>query len=367
MSISKKQVLLIILATVIFTAASGSKVYAALSAKTVQAYQGIKIIYNGQELTDLTQPYVINNTTFVPIRMLMGKFGKNINWDAVNNQVLITDNSSSLETQLAQKDAQIKTLQTTISELNAKIDDLEDEIDNDDDTDIDEIEDTLYDYYEDAGDDYFDDDGIDVTISLSGDEDDLAYTIKLDFSDASDYDDLTDLNQSDIKSFLKAVTSRINSEIDGTDYEDADIAGKLVDDDNSSYYVKYNDGSYTFSWNDTDLSDIEDTLYDYFEDAGDDYFGDDGIDVSINLDGDEDELEYTIEFDFDDAYDYDDLTDLSTTKIKTFLNAVKSRINYEIDGTGYDGADIAGTLIDNNNSKYYVDYDDGTYTYSWDS
>ncbi|MEN6462247.1 MAG: stalk domain-containing protein, partial [Syntrophomonas sp.] len=335
-------------------------VYAVSSAKTIKAYQGIKIVYNGQELTDSTQPYVINNTTFVPLRILMNYFGKAVTWDAVNSRVLITDDSSSLKEQLAQKDAQIKTLQSQITQLNSKISNLED------DNDLSDIEDTLNNYFEDRADDYFDDAGIDVIISLDGDEDDITYLIKLDFDDADDYNYLTDISQTDLKTFLNAVKSKINSEIEDTDYEDADLTGKMVDDNYSSYYVKYNGSSYTFSWDNTDLSDIEDTLSDYFEDAGYNYFDDDGIDVTISLDGDEDDIEYTIELGFDDADDYSDLTDVSETDLKSFLNAVKSKINSEIEDTEYEDASISGELKDNDTSSYYVEYSNGSYSFSWD-
>ncbi|WP_165792158.1 hypothetical protein, partial [Desulfocucumis palustris] len=97
-----------------------------------------------------------------------------------------------------------------------------------------------------------------------------------------------------------------------------------------------------------------------------DYFGDDGIDVTVSLDGDEDELAYNVTLDFDAADDYDNLTDISETNIKTFLNAVKSKINTEVDGTDYEGADIKGKAVDNDKSGYYVKYNGSTYTYSWD-
>jgi hypothetical protein len=347
-----------VIAIFVFTTFTGSNVYAVSNAKMVTAYQGIKIVYNGQELTDSTQPYVINNTTFVPLRILMNYFGKAVTWDAVNSRVLITDDTSSLKEQLAQKDAQIKTLQSQITQLNTKI--------SEDDNDLSDIEDTLNNYFEDRADDYFDDDGIDVTISLDGDEDDLAYTVKLDFDDADDYSDLTDVSETDLKTFLNAVKSKINSEIEDTDYEDADLTGKLLDNDTSSYYVKYNGSSYTFSWDDTDLSDIEDTLSDYFGDAGNDYFDDDGIDVTISLDGDEDDLAYTVKLDFDDADDYTDLTDISESNLEDFLDDVKSKINSEIEDTDYEDADISGELKDNDTSSYYVEYSNGSYSFSWD-
>ncbi|OPY57663.1 MAG: hypothetical protein A4E55_01509 [Pelotomaculum sp. PtaU1.Bin035] len=376
MTYFKKKLLLVLTAALFITTFALTSVYASSNMKTVQAYQGVRIFYNDEELTGDNQPYIINDSTYVPIRMIMDSFGKSIYWDSVNYRVVITDEAgtteANLKAQLAQRDAQITTLQnknaelqSTITSLNKKISDLDE-----DDISTSDIKETLIDYFEDAGDDYFDDDGIDVTISLSGDEDDLAYTIKLDFSDADDYANLTKVSTTKIKTFLNAVKSRINNKIDDTNYEDADITGKLIDKDNSSYYVKYNGSSYSFSWDeddDTSINDIKETLIDYFEDAGDDYFDDDGIDVTISLSGDEDDLAYTIKLDFSDADDYANLTKVSTTKIKTFLNAVKSKINTEIDDTSYEDADITGKLIDNDNSSYYVKYDGSSYTFSWSS
>ncbi|MDD4802515.1 MAG: stalk domain-containing protein [Syntrophomonas sp.] len=344
--------------------------HAVLTSQTVQAYQGIKIVYNGKELTDTTQPYSINNTTFVPLRMLMNNFGKTVVWDSVNSRVLIVDSTTATEASIKEKDAQIATLQDKIADLQSRINTLNE---NTSDDDLSDIEDTLDNYFEDAGTDYFDDGGIDVTLSLSGDEDDLAYTIKLDFSSADDYDDLTEVSQSDLKYFLNAVKSKINSEKDGTDFDDAGLTGKLYDSDHSSYYVKYNGSSYTYSWDeddeddDTSLSDIEDALSDYFEDAGAKYFDDDSIDVTLSLSGDEDDLAYKIYINFDDADDYDNLTDVSQSKLKSFLNAVKSKIDSKINGTNYEDAGITGKLFDSYTSSYYVKYDGRSYTYSWDS
>ncbi|MCG9967935.1 stalk domain-containing protein [Pelotomaculum terephthalicicum JT] len=381
----RKRLFFILAAMLITVVCTASVVYASSNMQTVQAYQGVRILYNGQELTGSNQPYIINDTTYVPVRMIMESIsGKDIYWDPSNYQVVIADNTSTVEAalreQLTKKDTEISTLQNEISSLqskittlNTKISELEDEIDKKDSTSISKIEDELDDYFEDAGDDYFSDDGIDVSIKLSGDEDDLAYTIKLDFSYADNYSNLTKVSETKIKSFMSAVKSRINKEADGTDYEDAKITGKLVDNNYSNYYVKYNGSKYTYSWdndsssNSTDLSEIENELNDYFADAGDDYFSDDGIDVSVALSGDEDDLAYVIKLDFSDADSYANLTKVSKTKIKSFMSAVKSRINKEADGTDYEDAKITGKLVDNDRSSYYVKYNGSTYTFSWDS
>jgi len=232
-------------------------------------------------------------------------------------------------------------------------------------TDLSDIADDLEDTFSDAGDDYFSDESIAVTVGLSGDEDDLAYTVKLDFDDADSYDNLTDLSESDIDSFLDDVVSELTDAIDGTDYEEADVIGKLIDNDTSSYYVKDNGSTYTYSW-DFSLSDVRDTLYDDFEDAGDTYFEDDGIATTISLSGDEDDLVCTIRLDFDDASDYDELSDLSESDMESFLEEVMDQISDEIEDTDYEDADITGKLVDNNDSSLYAEYDGSDFTYSWD-
>lgn len=382
-----KRKLFLVLTAVLFTiTGTVLPVYAASTTSTsassktvsnvqkVDAYTGVKIIYNGKELTDTNKPYIINNTTYIPLRMLMSNFNKGVGWDDVNKRVIITDVASSSDSTASAQVTSLQTqnaqLQSTITALNARIQTLEDELNNSDssDTSLSDIKSSLSSYFEDAGENYFSDSGIDTSISLSGDEDDLVYTVKLDFTDSDDYSNLEDVSESKIKTFLNAVKSKINSKIDGTDYEDADITGKLYDNDHSSYYVKYNSSSYTFSWDDdssdTSLSDIKSYLNDYFDDAGDNYFDDDGIDTTISLSGDEDDLYYTVKLDFSDS-DYSNLEDVSDSKIKTFLNAVKSRISYKADGSDYEDANIKGKLYDNDHSSYYVTYDGDSYDFSW--
>ncbi|NLB17450.1 MAG: hypothetical protein GX825_01640, partial [Syntrophomonadaceae bacterium] len=126
--------------------------------------------------------------------------------------------------------------------------------------------------------------------------------------------------------------------------------------------------SYYFSWdgdNDISLSSIKSRLQSYFSDAGNKYFVDDGIKMTIGLSGNEDELIYTIKLDFDNARYYHDLTEISQTRLTSFLNAVKSRTNTEIDNTYYEGANITGKLIDNDISRYYVSYNGRSYYFSW--
>jgi hypothetical protein len=116
-----------------------------------------------------------------------------------------------------------------IAELKSKIAELEKNTSKGKGGDLDEIEADLLDIFEDAGDEYFDDNRIKVALTLTGDEDDIAYSIKLDFKSSRSYDDLSDVSKKDIESFLDDVEEELTDAIDRTDYEDADITGKLTD------------------------------------------------------------------------------------------------------------------------------------------
>jgi hypothetical protein len=264
-----KKNLLIALAAVFIVIFGAVSVYGASSLSTVvQAYRGVKVLYNGTALTSESEPYIINNTTYVPIRMLMNQIGKDISWDATNQQVIIKDSAAEIS-----KDQQITELKNQVTTLNAKISGLETALGNadttirsidealskysktadvvlvtDTSTSISQIKTTLNNYFDTAGNDYFSDDGIITTISLSGDVSDLAYSIKLDFSNANDFSNLTSVSQTKAQSLMIAVKSKINTELAGTSYADANLTGKLVDNDNSGYYVTYNGSSYTFSY-----------------------------------------------------------------------------------------------------------------------
>ena len=363
-----KRITMLILVALTLTVFSVSAVYGA-NALNVKAYPGVTIIYNGKQLTDAQQPLIINDYTYVPLRMVMENFGKTVTWDGANRQVLITNSIAE-----AQKDADLinlqnenKKLQATIDQLNATIADLQKKRTGF--ADLDDVEDHLIDYFEDAGYDYFSDDDLVFSFTLSGDEDEIEYDIKVDFRYSDKYDDLRDLSSSKIEDFLEDVEAEILDEVDRTEYEDAKITGELVDRNYSRYYVKYNGRTYSFSWDsryaDEDLDDIADEVEDYFADAGEDYFRDGGITVDITLSGDEDEIEYLIKLDFRYADYEDSLEDLSTSRVQSLMSAVRSRIISEIDGTIFEDADIIGELRDSRDSSLYVTYNGSRYTFSY--
>lgn len=86
----KKKVAMLLLVVLTLAIFGASAVYGA-SALTVKAYPGVTIFYNGKQLTDAQQPLIINDYTYVPLRMVMENFGKTVTWDGANRQVIITN------------------------------------------------------------------------------------------------------------------------------------------------------------------------------------------------------------------------------------------------------------------------------------
>ena len=359
---------------------------------SAQTESVISIYINGAKQSFSANPVTVNESILMPMRSLFEALGSSVEWENATQTVTGKRGNTSVKLSIGNKQAFInggsKELNAPPQLINSNtyiplrfvseaygakvewkdgavyIQMPEDNIKSNNSLEI--IKDALNNTFKDAGDTYFDNGNINCAITLSGNKTDLQYAVALGFDDTDDYDALSDLSEPDIKSFLNALKAEITTEIDGTYYKDAYINGILVDSDDSSIYVKYYASSYTFSWNeDSDISNIESTLNDYFDNAGYDYFDDSEIEISISLDGDEDDFVYDIEMDFSDSSDYDDLTDLSTSDIKSFLNAVKTKITREIDWTDYEDADIIGRLVDNDNSDYFVKYDGSSYNFSW--
>ncbi|HYE83803.1 MAG TPA: stalk domain-containing protein [Clostridia bacterium] len=255
----KKRLLPVIVILIVIAAATIPTAYADNVPETVQAYPGVKIIYNGQELTDEKQPYIIDSSTYVPLRMLMNSFGKEISYDSTMNMVIINNKvnaeEESLTIRINELNAKVSSLQNENSKLKTENAALKSEntaltnkvsaFEYDYNVLID-MEDELTDEYEDAGEDYLDDKEIIVTITLDGDDEALKLFVTLDFDGSDDNDDLTELTKSGIKRLLNDVIDSLKDLIEDTVYEDADITGLVEDEDDNT--LKYDGSTYDYSW-----------------------------------------------------------------------------------------------------------------------
>lgn len=87
---------MVILASALVLSATvmANSTYAQQATKTLKAiYNNIKIVYNGKTITSTSnaEPFTIDGTTYVPLRMAGEALGKNVQWDSAKKQITFTD------------------------------------------------------------------------------------------------------------------------------------------------------------------------------------------------------------------------------------------------------------------------------------
>ncbi len=80
---------------------TGGVVFAKQISETAELfYNNIKISLNGQEITpkdangNYVEPFIINGTTYLPVRAVANALGINVNWEESTNTVLLSNQSS---------------------------------------------------------------------------------------------------------------------------------------------------------------------------------------------------------------------------------------------------------------------------------
>jgi hypothetical protein len=320
-----------LLSGVLFT----TSVDASSAVKKVDAhYKNIKIINNSQEVTidPKAEPFLLNGVTYIPLRMLGELYNKNVQWNGTSNTIMIKDITTPIsQTTVDILNAQIKAKDTQIAQLQAEINKLKEsqKVGNLDDLE-DQLNDDYYDYYDDLD---------DVEITLSGDKDDI--DIRIDVN-AMDWNLLS---SSEKTNFLQDIIDDIFDE-----FEDADLTGTIKDADNSKQLATFD----TDSQDKVKLTAVASDIEDLEDELNDDYYDTDGIDdIYISLDGDEDDIDLTIEVNVDDWDDLDEDDKLD------FLQDIVDDILYE-----FEDAEIDGTIEDEDNGDrldtFYADgSDDG--------
>lgn len=242
----KKQYLAVASALVLTVGLFPASSDAQVAKKNLAAsYNNIKVLYNGNQVSTTIEPFIVNGTTYIPLRMMAGVFNKDINWDGTNYTINVKDQADpGYEAQLSAKNAEIKRLQDKIDDLNNEIDDLNDELDDADNND-DDIDDVISDLEDQLNDDYGDFEGLEWDISLSGDEDDIEVEISINLSEYQD--DFDDISTSKFEGLIEDIIKDIWDE---SDLEDADIEGVIIDSDSDDVQYEFegdsSDGSIYF-------------------------------------------------------------------------------------------------------------------------
>ncbi|MDP4097903.1 copper amine oxidase N-terminal domain-containing protein [Paenibacillus sp. P96] len=301
--------------------------YAAEAAKTIKAvYNNIGITYNGTAISydALSEPFMINGTTYLPLRLVGTALNKNVTWDGTNKRVIIADNGSVVDqstitalnnqmntlnqeltathASLTSKTAEIVTLQADIEKLKAE---------QNHGGDLDKIEEKLNDLYGNYK-------KTDSEISLSGDTDDI--TVRIDV-DKSEWRDLTTSSKT---SLLQDIVDDLLDE-----YEDADISGGIYDSSKLDSFSVSSSGKVSLSGSTVkELDEMEDELKD-------DHNKYKNTDARISLGGDEDDI--TVRIDVDE----NGWNDLAIATQKRYLQGIVDDLLAE-----YEGAKITGKIYD---------------------
>lgn len=107
------------------TALFATVVDAANYTKTLKAtYRDIGVNYNGTSKTLSAEPFLVDGSTYVPLRAVSEIMGANVKWDGTSGTVSITDNSSStasLQQELAAKTYEVTTLTRELETVKAEL------------------------------------------------------------------------------------------------------------------------------------------------------------------------------------------------------------------------------------------------------
>lgn len=322
-AITAAVIMVIVLALTSIASAGG------LNKKIGVWFKNIKLIVNGKTVITDSEPFIYNDTTYVPLRVIGQALDKDIKWDGVNNTVIISDkpdqNNSSedidfLKAQLYYKDHEIQMLR---QQLNAQLKGKNPEKD-------------LKDYLEDE---YSTWERMAFEFDVDGDEDEIELTIEIDLDDDGYRWNRTD--EVDIEDWLDDIYNYVEDE-----YPDADFSGSIIDIDSDRTLVEFkvSRDRLRVEFLSGDFDELQNDLNEIFgedlDESYDDSFGNIVFEFEVDGDEDDEEIKLTISFDYS-RYENEWNMIEDTTAAEEWLQDVVDYILRD-----YDDYDITGEIVD---------------------
>lgn len=322
--------LAIFIAVAILTLSMASTGFAADTVANLKAYyRNIKVFKNGAQVQFSSEPFIVDGTTYVPLRDISQMLDKDVTWDGTSYNIGINDRPGFNPNELYN---QVISQQQTITQLEAKIKTLEAGSGNTSNiTSIKEMEKYLNKEYGIYKKIYFD-------IDLSETKSKIKVEIFVDLDE--DYSRWNDLTSKEIESYLQDIVDDISDA-----FPDQTISGYIEDsaDDEEllSFTVsskgKVSTSKYSSSSSSSDIDDME-----YDLDKA--YAGKNGIE-SVELYKSGSKLYLTLYVDKSD-WNY-----LSYSKQDGILEDMYDDIRYYFDET------IDGEIVDDYNDKLLYEFD----------
>lgn len=221
---SKK--LVVFVAVMMLTLSFASSGFAANTMSNLKAYyKNITVYKNGGLFNFSHEPFIVDGTTYVPLRDMAEMLDKEVTWDGVSYKIGVNDKPGQSTVELTQ---QVFNQQLTISQLETKIKNLESQLEEKEES---EKSTSLKDLANDLLDDY---DQIVKNvkvsdISISGSKNDVEVEVTLNLKDTESYDAWEELVDDDMGKIEKYLQKIVNAILDIEKYEDADITGVIYD------------------------------------------------------------------------------------------------------------------------------------------
>lgn len=248
--------LAVIVAIMILTLSIASTGFATDTVANLKAYyRNIKLYRNGIQVQTSAEPFIVDGTTYLPVRAVSELLDKDVTWNQATYSIGVNDKPGTADVNALLQ--QVVNQQQTILQLQAKVKSLETQVATKV-MDLDDMEDYLNDEYGYSN-------KIEYDIDLSGTKDKMQVRIYVDLYDYSTkWDALTSTQK---KTYLQDIVDDILEE-----YEDATITGFIEDIDEDVKLLSFTvstKGIVTVSGTtsgSTTFSSLEDYLYDEFVD-----------------------------------------------------------------------------------------------------
>jgi hypothetical protein len=215
----------VIIAVLMLTLSFTSVGYGKSTMEVLSAYyKNISIFRDGIQATFTHEPFIVDGTTYVPVRDMSELLGETVTFDQETYRIDITSttNVAELQAKILEQQLTISSLESQIATLNTQIDD---------DYDLNDLEDEL-------NDGYYELDDIDVNIEVDGDEDGLEVYIYVEVDDL--YED-QDGDEDVVEDYLYDIYDEI---MDYDEFEDAEIYGEIEDEDGNTYEFEFDEDGY---------------------------------------------------------------------------------------------------------------------------
>lgn len=330
--LNKKKVLALLTTTMIVVGSLGLSAYGASVSKTLQAYYGTsKIIIDGKDVTNTIEPFIVDGTTYIPLRAVANAFNKKVEWNALTSTANITEDLTQVN-QYYQ--AEILKRDVKIIELESKVKSLEKELESKKEITLSDLQKQLNNDYDEYRDIKFD-------ITLSGTTSKITVRVEANlYKYDKAWGNLTEARKT---TYLQDVVDDILKA-----YPNASVGGAIRDTDTKKDVLdftvdkkgKVSIKSKSSSSNGT-LADLQDYL-------NDEYYNNlksEGIYFDIELDGDKNNITFYVNL--DDSASADNWDDLTSSKKKSFMKKIYDDIAYD-----FKNADIEGFVYYRNEELY---------------